>query len=696
MDLPEPDDRLNSWKEIGAFLGRTVRTVQRWEKHEGLPLKRGGPGQRGAVVASKREIEDWWRRRQVEPHDGPVDAGTDPDSTGEATLLRAGLVVGWRSVFAFAGLALVVAIAIGMLVSRRGDDRTESGPRLGRLLAASTSEGRTPAYVPLNGYPSSLVLSPSSRLAYVALPEERAVAVVDLDARRVVEHLDVVEHPEQLAMGPDPGLLFVAGRSELGIFDLNRRTLTRYQTAGGRVHDVYVSRDGRHVWMTLAQAGLKILDIETGSLTTVPTIGCPMYLTPAPRSARLFLSYQCGGPGGRPGHDAIEVIDEIRRSTILARSGPPLVGGRLAISPDEAHVWVDTHDACAIPDYDRVGCPAGSGPVLHALHGDTLDALLTIRVPAQTFLSVPVFFPDGTRLAVAGPGLWVVDRALGTVRESISRRMGFGAFTADRRRFVALDQSRHGLVEFEVTPIQDQEELRNVVSHWTGDGTANDVVGGTHGLGTDGLRFEPGRYGQAFAFSDTSSGVSFGRRIDLDIASDEATYAAWIKPRRTGSSLQIASRSGSQGWSWSITTEGRLAFCLVRAEPELSCENGGLVGQTTVLPGRWSHVGVVRSRGALKLFMDGQEDASKPLAKSSSAFESDPEAVMRLGAGHDGSAPFLGLIDEVLFFRRALSAAHLEQVMRVTRLDTNREGMALASLARTTARAPGAGHSPRR
>ena len=27
-----PDDRLDSWKEIAAYLGRGVRTVQRWER----------------------------------------------------------------------------------------------------------------------------------------------------------------------------------------------------------------------------------------------------------------------------------------------------------------------------------------------------------------------------------------------------------------------------------------------------------------------------------------------------------------------------------------------------------------------------------------------------------------------------------------------------------------------------------------
>ena len=30
--------RLDSWKEIAAYLKRGARTVQRWEREEGLPL----------------------------------------------------------------------------------------------------------------------------------------------------------------------------------------------------------------------------------------------------------------------------------------------------------------------------------------------------------------------------------------------------------------------------------------------------------------------------------------------------------------------------------------------------------------------------------------------------------------------------------------------------------------------------------
>jgi len=34
------EDRLDSWKEIAAYLKRDVTTVQRWEKREGMPVHR--------------------------------------------------------------------------------------------------------------------------------------------------------------------------------------------------------------------------------------------------------------------------------------------------------------------------------------------------------------------------------------------------------------------------------------------------------------------------------------------------------------------------------------------------------------------------------------------------------------------------------------------------------------------------------
>ena len=625
-----------------------MRTVQRWEKTDGLPVRRGGPGERGAVVASKRAIGEWWDRRQASPANRPA-----------VSHLALYLVLG----------AFVAAITATVPFLRQVAATDESPPRLGRLLAASTSEGHTVSSIPLDTTASGLALDPSGDLVYVALRDEHAVAVVSLSARRVIDRFEAVDNPSKLVVDAEGKRLVIAGSSEVGVFDLRRRTLARFAGAGGTIHDVYVSSDDRHVWTTLAQAGLKILDLRTGRWETVPTIGCPVYLSAAPSSRRLFVAYQCGGPAGRSGHDAIEIIDEVERTSILTRSGPPLVGSRLEVSPDEQHVWVDTADACVSPAYDRVGCPDGSGPVLHALRAGTLDPLLTVRIPGHSHNSTPIFFPDGTRLVLAGSVLRVIDRALGTVYESLPGEAGGGEFTPDGRRFVTIDSVSNAVLDFTLSSPRDESSLRDAATHWTGDGTANDVVGGAHPLSIGGVRFEPGRYGQALSFDGTGGGANFGRRLDANIASGAATYVAWIKASAAGTPFHIASRTGEPGWRWWITSEGQQAFCFERAAAALSCENGGLVGKTTIPPGRWSHAAVVRSDSSVRLFVDATEDASIAVA---GYFQSpDPQwddGVMRLGAGVEGALPFSGLIDEVILFRRVLSAQDLAAVMRATSL----------------------------
>lgn len=62
-DIPPADpfdsDRLNGWKEIASFLGKGVRTAQRWEKDYCLPVHRLGREGGEIIFASRREISDW-------------------------------------------------------------------------------------------------------------------------------------------------------------------------------------------------------------------------------------------------------------------------------------------------------------------------------------------------------------------------------------------------------------------------------------------------------------------------------------------------------------------------------------------------------------------------------------------------------------------------------------------------------------
>jgi hypothetical protein len=50
---------LTSWKEIARYVGKGVRTVQRWEQELGLPVRRPNGGTKSVVLATSEEIDSW-------------------------------------------------------------------------------------------------------------------------------------------------------------------------------------------------------------------------------------------------------------------------------------------------------------------------------------------------------------------------------------------------------------------------------------------------------------------------------------------------------------------------------------------------------------------------------------------------------------------------------------------------------------
>src|SRR5215213_6170 len=83
-EQPAPlEARLDSWKEIAAYLGRGVRTVQRWEREEALPVHRLAHDKRGSIYARREELAAWWESRRLKlsaqpSDDDPAIAPTGP------------------------------------------------------------------------------------------------------------------------------------------------------------------------------------------------------------------------------------------------------------------------------------------------------------------------------------------------------------------------------------------------------------------------------------------------------------------------------------------------------------------------------------------------------------------------------------------------------------------------------------------
>ena len=53
---------LSSWKEIAAYLGKGVRTVQRWERELRLPVRRPIAHDKRIVIALPEELDHWVQR----------------------------------------------------------------------------------------------------------------------------------------------------------------------------------------------------------------------------------------------------------------------------------------------------------------------------------------------------------------------------------------------------------------------------------------------------------------------------------------------------------------------------------------------------------------------------------------------------------------------------------------------------------
>jgi TolB-like protein/Tfp pilus assembly protein PilF len=103
---PSPNERLDSWKEIAAYLKCSERTVRRWED-EGLPVHRHTHKKKPGIYAYKAEIDVWWRNgherlKQVE----------DPQKPSTRSLPK------WGVALALAAVALAAVTATLIIANR--------------------------------------------------------------------------------------------------------------------------------------------------------------------------------------------------------------------------------------------------------------------------------------------------------------------------------------------------------------------------------------------------------------------------------------------------------------------------------------------------------------------------------------------------------------------------------------------------
>lgn len=125
---------LDSWKEIAAYLKRDIRTVQRWEKREGLPVHRHVHDERGTAYAYSAEIDRWLEaRRKSHGDDAEVTVSADAASASESLAGGNQAAHGRRRVV----VALLAIAATAVLIAAVAIWRPRSDPSAPSLTTLS-------------------------------------------------------------------------------------------------------------------------------------------------------------------------------------------------------------------------------------------------------------------------------------------------------------------------------------------------------------------------------------------------------------------------------------------------------------------------------------------------------------------------------------------------------------------------------
>ncbi|HKW97879.1 MAG TPA: tetratricopeptide repeat protein [Bryobacteraceae bacterium] len=124
--------RLDSWKEIAAYLNRTERTVHRWEEREGLPVHRQQHEKRSSVFAYTGELDAW---REAREGGGALPANAElPASTAAhrwvwiataAVLVACASFMAWRLAPRLPGSGGIQSVAVLPLENASRDPRQD-------------------------------------------------------------------------------------------------------------------------------------------------------------------------------------------------------------------------------------------------------------------------------------------------------------------------------------------------------------------------------------------------------------------------------------------------------------------------------------------------------------------------------------------------------------------------------------------
>jgi concanavalin A-like lectin/glucanase superfamily protein/flagellar hook capping protein FlgD len=193
-----------------------------------------------------------------------------------------------------------------------------------------------------------------------------------------------------------------------------------------------------------------------------------------------------------------------------------------------------------------------------------------------------------------------------------------------------------------------------MVADWPAEGSAVDVTGNNHnGVLQNGATFAAGKLGSAFSLDGVNDNVSVPNGPDFNF-SNAMSVAGWINTT-AGVDRYIATKHEDSFYfavGGGSVAPHKLSFWLN------GVSSSWFTGSTSVDDGQWHHVAATCDGTAMRLYVDGQLDAS---ASRTGTIQTGPSAIL-IGARSDGTnaSNFPGLIDELALYNRALGSAEIQ------------------------------------
>ena len=213
-----------------------------------------------------------------------------------------------------------------------------------------------------------------------------------------------------------------------------------------------------------------------------------------------------------------------------------------------------------------------------------------------------------------------------------------------------------------------QLPVEGIVSYWSFDagtiagGTVEDILGDNDGELEGNPKAVPGKVGDALEFNGENS-VHIPGTGSLEFAGeDEMSVAAWVNPDSdspvkgvvAGCCGTIVAQRDINGWA--LRFDGRNAGQEMEFIVQPGWQGDGGFGASKFAKGSWHHLVGVVADDKMFLYVDGALEKEMtyngPMATGGSETE----------IGHAGDGGFVGIIDEVLIYNRALTEDEVEQI----------------------------------